>query len=116
MSVDRRVILLVSALRPVYAMRDIKIIASFFLGFGVQWLILTPFALAWNPVSISLDSLEPLLSVRLIEMLPNSSSAEPKKMMTYPICLDELAYCGKMPQRSEMVALQAVRIPARAAR
>jgi signal peptidase I len=38
-------------------------------------------------------------------MMPNSSSTDPKKMMTYPIYLDELAYRCKLPRRSDLVVL-----------
>jgi hypothetical protein len=97
-------ILLVLAMRPVYSMRDLKIVASFFLGFVVQGVILTPATLVWNPVSITLNSLEPVLSKKLIEMIPNSSSlGADRARMTYPIYLDELAYRFKMPRRSDLV-------------
>lgn len=103
-----KVILLVLAMRPVYAMRDIKIVASSFLGFVVQSIILMPVALAWYPVSIGLDSLKPILSERLVEMLPQNSfiGADSERMTTYPIYMDRL-YRFKMPQRSDLVFLLA---------
>jgi signal peptidase I len=100
-----RVILLVLAMRPVYAMRDIKIVAAAFLGFVVQSIILMPIALAWHPVSIGLDALKPILSEKLLEMLPQNTfmGVDSERMTTYPIYMDRLAYRFKMPQRSDLV-------------
>ena len=100
-----RVILLVLAMRPVYAMRDIKIVAAAFLGFVIQSIILLPAAVAWYPVSTGLDSLKPILSETLVEMLPQNPShaADSDKTTTYPIYMDRIAYHFKMPQRSDLV-------------
>jgi signal peptidase I len=99
-----RLIILVLAMRPVYAMRDIKIVAAAFLGFVVQSIILMPIALAWRPISIELESLKPILSENLAEMLPlNSFPAGSGRMTTYPIYMDRLAYRFKTPQRSDLV-------------
>ena len=97
-------ILIVLALRAVYALRDLKIVASFILGsvllaipgIGTMWFV--------APVKVDLEYLQPILSARIIRFLASDPTSSISKETKITVHVDRLAYRIRAPKRSEIIA------------
>ena len=97
-------ILIVLALRAVYALRDLKIVASFFLGsallaipgIGTMWFV--------APAKVDLEYLQPILSARIVRFLASDPTSSISKNTKITVHIDRVAYRVRAPKRSEIIA------------
>jgi signal peptidase I len=99
-------ILVVLALRTVYVLRDLKIVAAFILGSVLM--ILPAAATLWIMIPIKVDFIyeQPIVAGRIVRFLaadPTSSVSATTKIAVH---VDRLAYRLRDPERGELVVYQ----------
>jgi hypothetical protein len=96
-------ILIVLALRTVYPMRDLKLVAAFILGsvlmvvpaIGTIWIV--------APTSVDVAYVQPVLSERILRFLASEPTSTISSTTKIAIHVDQLAYHLRAPERFEFV-------------
>ena len=97
-------ILIVLALRAVYALRDLKIVASFLLGSAL--LVIPGIGTMWfvAPAKVDLEYLQPILSARIVRFLASDPTSTISQDTKITVHIDRLTYRIRAPKRSEVIA------------
>ncbi len=102
-------ILVVLAMRTVYAMRDLKLLVSFILGSVLMvipvlctlWIVSTP--------HVDFAYVQPVMSTRLLRFFSSDPTSDVSSDMRIQIHVDRLCYRLREPQRFELVAFTSSR-------
>jgi hypothetical protein len=97
-------ILLVLAMRRVYALRDAKIIGALLIGFIVAALLAMSVNFVVMPATADLVYLQPILSEKIIGVFKTDPTDNPAKDARISFQADVLSYRFKSPTRFELVA------------
>lgn len=98
-------ILVILALRTVYAMRDLKIAASFFLGSILAAVPAMPVMSVVAEARVDADFLRPLLAERIVRFYAGDAEPSAGRRATIRIHIDKLAYRFKDPARFDLAAV-----------
>ncbi len=100
-----QLILGVLALRPVYRIRDLKIVASLILGSVIGAGPAIGLALpVFGEVNVESSYLEPIISQKIMRFFASSPLAEHPEKTRIQIHIDRLVYRFKPPKRFELIA------------
>ncbi len=97
-------ILLVLAMRPVYAIRDLKIISSFLLGYVSMAILGLGRMLVVVPAYVDYVYLQPILSPKIIGVFIEDPAGSLNRETAMAVYVDKLSYRFKAPKRFELVA------------
>lgn len=97
-------ILVILALRVVYAMRDLKIAASFFLGSILAAIPAIPAMSVVTEAHVDADFMRPLLAERIVRFYAGDAEPTAGRRAAIRIHIDALGYRLKEPARFDLVA------------
>lgn len=95
-------ILTVIALRAIYPMRDLKIVAAFFIGSLLVLVSLTGMHWVAEEVKVGLPYLQPIVSERILRFYTADAELHPSTAVDVRIHVDVLRYRFKAPERFEL--------------
>jgi hypothetical protein len=103
-------ILLVLALRTVYLMRDIQIVAGFILGSALMWIPAMGSSWLIASTHIEFADVQPILSTRLLRFIASAPASAVSSKVRIPVDVDRLAYRLRDPERFELVVFSSQRV------
>jgi len=99
-------ILVVHALRTVYSMRDLKIVASFILGSLLMGVPVFSIMMVAAEVRADLSYVRPILSERVLRIYQADSESSGGRPVKIEIMVDLIRYRFNPPRRNELVAFE----------
>jgi hypothetical protein len=103
-------ILLVLALRTVYLIRDIQIVAGFILGSVLMWLPATGASWLIASTHVEFADVQPILSTRLLRFIAPAPGSVLSSKIRIPVDVDRLAFRLRNPERFELVVFSSRRV------